>query len=334
MNDGAMMTDDDVLRLAAQVLGNPLLFEDLKQDFTVHTEAGDWIKFARALLSASKPAALHQPTEAMLNAARDWSLKKYGLGIGSDAAIGCWQAMLAAAPAQSGEAVEADVVPNEIAELLTEPCWNLSRRDVSDLLKRIGSILYTAPQSSQPSAVVLDDKRAALTLDDLLLWHRSQHREFLALGDRQSKVPAAFFDERCFRDGAAFHAGAVALLEACATSQQATAIEEQLENFDVAVKELAVGYALDRTGAGGWIFENHGLFNFAHAVGKKYPQATATQPAQTERALTVTPAMVKAAMPWLTGLNHMRRADKESHVEEAIKAALVSAQQASGGNRE
>jgi hypothetical protein len=64
------------------------------------------------------------------------------------------------------------------------------------------------------------------------------------------------------------------------------------------------------------------------------PQATATQPAQTERALTVTPAMVKAAMPWLTGLNHMRRADKESHVEEAIKAALVSAQQASGGNRE
>jgi hypothetical protein len=161
MNDGAMMTDDDVLRLAAQVLGNPLLFEDLKQDFTVHTEAGDWIKFARALLSASKPAALHQPTEAMLNAARDWSLKKYGLGIGSDAAIGCWQAMLAAAPAQSGEAVEADVVPNEIAELLTEPCWNLSRRDVSDLLKRIGSILYTAPQSSQPSAVVLDDERAA-----------------------------------------------------------------------------------------------------------------------------------------------------------------------------
>jgi hypothetical protein len=53
---------------------------------------------------------------------------------------------------------QADVVPNEIAELLTEPCWNLSRRDVSDLLKRIGSILYTAPQPSQPveAAGVLD----------------------------------------------------------------------------------------------------------------------------------------------------------------------------------
>jgi hypothetical protein len=54
---GAMMTDDDILRLVAEKLGNPLLFEDLKEDFTVHTEAEDWIKFARALLSASKPAA-------------------------------------------------------------------------------------------------------------------------------------------------------------------------------------------------------------------------------------------------------------------------------------
>src|SRR6185437_3108490 len=54
---GADMTDDDILRLAAQVLGNPLLFEDLKQDFTVHTEAGEWIKFARAIL-ARQPAAI------------------------------------------------------------------------------------------------------------------------------------------------------------------------------------------------------------------------------------------------------------------------------------
>jgi hypothetical protein len=37
-----------------------------------------------------------QPTESMLNAARDWSIKKYGRGIGNDAAIGCWQAMLCA----------------------------------------------------------------------------------------------------------------------------------------------------------------------------------------------------------------------------------------------
>jgi AcrR family transcriptional regulator len=153
MTDGAMMqvTEKDVIE-TCEVHGFPLDPDQLEVVTAVVNQI---------LLSASKPAALHQPTEAMLNAARDWSLKKYGLGIGSDAAIGCWQAMLAAAPAQSGEAVEADVVPNEIAELLTEPCWNLSRRDVSDLLKRIGSILYTAPQSSQPSAAVLDDERAA-----------------------------------------------------------------------------------------------------------------------------------------------------------------------------
>ena len=44
-----VLTDDEILQLVATVLGNPLLFEDLKQDFTVHTEADDWIKFARAL---------------------------------------------------------------------------------------------------------------------------------------------------------------------------------------------------------------------------------------------------------------------------------------------
>lgn len=41
--------------------------------------------------------AMREPNEAMLNAARDWSYKKYGKPIGNDAAIGCWQAMLSAA---------------------------------------------------------------------------------------------------------------------------------------------------------------------------------------------------------------------------------------------
>jgi hypothetical protein len=34
-----------------------------------------------------------EPTEAMLNAARDWSQAKYGKPIGNDAAIGCWKVM-------------------------------------------------------------------------------------------------------------------------------------------------------------------------------------------------------------------------------------------------
>jgi len=39
-----------------------------------------------------------EPTEEQLNAARDWSIKKYGMGVGNDGASGCYAAMLSAAP--------------------------------------------------------------------------------------------------------------------------------------------------------------------------------------------------------------------------------------------
>ena len=60
----------------------------------------------RALKQAQQPAAAApegyalvpvEPTEAMLSAARDWSLKKYGQAVGNDGARGCYAAMLAAA---------------------------------------------------------------------------------------------------------------------------------------------------------------------------------------------------------------------------------------------
>jgi len=60
------VTDDDILRLAAQVLGNPLLFEDLKEDFTVHTEACDWINFAQAIEQTSRRAALEEAINAAM----------------------------------------------------------------------------------------------------------------------------------------------------------------------------------------------------------------------------------------------------------------------------
>lgn len=41
--------------------------------------------------------APREPTEAMLDAAREWSRKKYGTPVGNDGATGCWQAMLDAA---------------------------------------------------------------------------------------------------------------------------------------------------------------------------------------------------------------------------------------------
>jgi len=65
----------------------------------------EWIRNRAAALPA-QPAAVpaecvvvpREPTEAMLHAARDWSVKKYSQGIGHDAAIGCYRAMIAAAP--------------------------------------------------------------------------------------------------------------------------------------------------------------------------------------------------------------------------------------------
>ena len=37
-----------------------------------------------------------EPTQAMLDSARDWSTKKYGKAVGNDGASGCYKAMLEA----------------------------------------------------------------------------------------------------------------------------------------------------------------------------------------------------------------------------------------------
>ena len=51
----------------------------------------------RAESAERQLAKLRKPTQKMLDAARDWSLHKYGKAIGNEAAVGCWQVMLAAA---------------------------------------------------------------------------------------------------------------------------------------------------------------------------------------------------------------------------------------------
>ncbi len=80
-----------------------------------YTEALEEIEDACALLRKTAKATLGDhdlvgsggegwrlapadPTPDMLDAARDWSVKKYGIGVGNDGAEGCWRAMLAAAP--------------------------------------------------------------------------------------------------------------------------------------------------------------------------------------------------------------------------------------------
>lgn len=55
------------------------------------------LMFAMDCLDGLAQTLPRQPTEAMLNAARDWSREKYGKPIGNDAATGCWLAMHAAA---------------------------------------------------------------------------------------------------------------------------------------------------------------------------------------------------------------------------------------------
>lgn len=51
-----------------------------------------------ALLAGEAVAVPREATPEMLNAAREWAITKYGRGIGQDAAIGCYRAMLAASP--------------------------------------------------------------------------------------------------------------------------------------------------------------------------------------------------------------------------------------------
>jgi len=64
-------------------------------------EVRDAINYCYSLLLDSGQQA--EPTEAMLNAARDWSKAKYGIPIGNDAAIGCWKAMYAALAGHQSE---------------------------------------------------------------------------------------------------------------------------------------------------------------------------------------------------------------------------------------
>lgn len=62
---------------------------------------------AIAALSAIEAAGLRivpaEATNGMRDAARDWSLKKYGQGIGIDASDGCYRAMVAASPIEPKE---------------------------------------------------------------------------------------------------------------------------------------------------------------------------------------------------------------------------------------
>lgn len=88
---------------------------------------------ARAILAALAEAGLAvvpvEPTRAMLDAARDWSLVKYHQGVGDDAASGCYRAMLAAA--------SEDRAPQSTAPLFGSWPGDESDAEVERFLKEI-----------------------------------------------------------------------------------------------------------------------------------------------------------------------------------------------------
>ncbi len=85
------MPDELVERVAAAVWKAWRGPEELGAAWPDVSERSRRIGRAMALAAI---AAMREPSEAMLDAARDWSGAKYGKPIGDDAAIGCWQAMI------------------------------------------------------------------------------------------------------------------------------------------------------------------------------------------------------------------------------------------------
>jgi hypothetical protein len=79
---------------------------NIVSDYYDEDADGRWLKCAQHIADSltDEAATPLEPTEAMLDAARDWSIKKYGRGIGNDAAIGCWKAMLLACPSGVAQA--------------------------------------------------------------------------------------------------------------------------------------------------------------------------------------------------------------------------------------
>lgn len=79
-----------------------------EQEKTNPTQTEDWVMVPK------------EPTEAMHDAARDWSAKKFGKPIGMDASLGCYRAMLSAAPTISPRGSETAELQNIAALLAVE----------------------------------------------------------------------------------------------------------------------------------------------------------------------------------------------------------------------
>ena len=72
------------------------------------TQDGEVVSFDRDVFKADLRLAGFavvpvEPTEKMLEAARDWSIAKYGKAVGNDGATGCYRTMIAAYEKEVGD---------------------------------------------------------------------------------------------------------------------------------------------------------------------------------------------------------------------------------------
>jgi hypothetical protein len=278
--------------------------------------------FARALLSASKPAATQgwklvptELTEAMFRAWHD-TITGQGAG-GMNYHAPRYRAMLAAspaAPAQSAEPVAFGWVQDN-PESPDKPHFVLNPNGPGMTNDRIE--VYTTPQAA-PSAVVLDDERAAIR-QAAFKEAASVDAHVIAMLTTTGKVTRDDVDE--------------ALTKVAALSPAHTlAVSSQTMAIDVESIQQE--------------FYKRG-FNEGRAIGAE--EARVAQPVEQTRALTDT-----ARLDWLDAKNKpfkmgwraaiapvgnvsvgciVQLGDKVTSIREAIDAAMTAAQPASGGEQ-
>lgn len=71
------MSEEGTLQLVAQALGNPLLFEDLKQGFAVHAEPSDWLKFSELIRNMARVTALDDAAKYLESVSQDSSIVRF-----------------------------------------------------------------------------------------------------------------------------------------------------------------------------------------------------------------------------------------------------------------
>lgn len=84
-------------------------------------------------------------TEAMLDAARDWSYKEYGKPIGNDAAMGCFCAMWAAYRPVPREEELREVAMAILGTYKVKADWNLRKQQAKAAVACLIRLGWTRP---------------------------------------------------------------------------------------------------------------------------------------------------------------------------------------------